>query len=283
MDVYARPASSTSTSPPTPRATRPASRSGRRGVAGDPEVLALARAAAGAEAAAEPGLRRRPLARRPRARSVRRAAAGRCSRDDGTDRGDHPRRGRPRPTRSAGWRRWCRRSRLVAGDGPLALLEVGAERRAVLYPDRYTYAGRPPTAYRRSGSGPELTCDVSGPAPLPGRAAGRRVARRRRPQPARRDRRRPDGVADHPGLARGRRPAGPAARGPIDVARTDPPRLVARRPARRSCRRLVDEAAAYGTVVVFHSAVIAYLDRRRPSPLPRADDRRWSPTVVATG
>ncbi len=52
------------------------------------------------------------------------------------------------------------------------------------------------------------------PAPLPADAAGRRLARRHRPQPARRHRRRRDGLAGEPGLARaGRPPRAAAARG----------------------------------------------------------------------
>ena len=45
----------------------------------------------------------------------------------------------------------------------------------------------------------------------------------------------------------------------IDLARSDPPRLV-RGDLLDALPALVDEAAAYGEVVVFHSAVIAYLE-----------------------
>ena len=52
----------------------------------------------------------------------------------------------------------------------------------------------------------------------------------------------------------------------VAVARTDPPRLCARRPARRAARPGRARRRRTAPVVVFHSAVIAYLepaDRRR--------------------
>ena len=68
----------------------------------------------------------------------------------------------------------------------------------------------------------------------------------------------------------------------IEVARADPPSLQAG-DLLEELPRLVDEAGEHGRVVVFHSAVIAYLSRARPPPLPRHDDRRWSARAAATG
>ena len=47
-------------------------------------------------------------------------------------------------------------------------------------------------------------------------------------------------------------------RSAVDVARFDPPHLL-RGDLRTDLPALVDEASAYGTVVVFHSAVLAYI------------------------
>ena len=117
--------------------------------------------------------------------------------------GDPDQRGRPAGDAGAGVRG---RS---AGGGPLALLEVGRERRAVPLPRPLLLrVGDRRRATVAAGAGPRRwPARVDGPAPLPGRAAGGRLARRRRPQPARRHRRRRDGLADDPGLARARRPA----------------------------------------------------------------------------
>ena len=137
--------------------------------------------------------------------------------------------------------------------GPLALIEAGASAGLNLYPDRYSYAwGGAPV-----GSGPLLSAEVSGPAPLP--TAVPEIAWR-------------GGIDLHPldvtdadqmrwltnlvwpehderrqRLARA-----------IEVARADPPRLV-RGDLLDELPALVDEAGRHGTVVVFHSAVIAYL------------------------
>lgn len=150
----------------------------------------------------------------------------------------------------------------LAGDRPVALLEVGASAGLCLHPDRYSYAWSTEDGVRRAGAGPELECDVRGPAPLPDRPPT--VAWR-------------GGIDLHPldvsdedqmaWLATLVWPEHDDRRSrllsAIDVARAEPPAIVTgdlleELPAR------VDEAARHAPVVVFHSAVIAYLpdDRR---------------------
>ena len=58
----------------------------------------------------------------------------------------------------------------------------------------------------------------------------------------------------------------------VEIARADPPYLV-RGDLLEALPALVDQAPPDATLVVFHSAVIAYLDARRPRPL-RGDDGR---------
>jgi hypothetical protein len=148
--------------------------------------------------------------------------------------------------------------------GPVALLEVGASAGLNLFPDRWGYAWSTPSGPRILGDEPRLACEVTGPAPLP--HALPEVAWR-------------GGIDLHPldvtdADAMGwletlvwpeqddRRSRLAHA---VEVARADPPRIVAgdlldELPA------LVSEASAFGTVVVFHSAVAAYLpvpDRAR--------------------
>jgi hypothetical protein len=147
---------------------------------------------------------------------------------------------------------------LLAGDGPLALVEVGPSAGLVLYPDRYTYVWSTAGGERRSGAGPELTCDVSGPAPLPDAppVVGFRGGVDLNPLDVTDE----DQMAWLTTLVWPEDDARRAQlRGAIEVARTDPPRL-SRGDLLTDLPALVDEAAAYGTVVVFHSAVVAYLD-----------------------
>lgn len=56
----------------------------------------------------------------------------------------------------------------LPGDGPLGLLEVGASAGLCLYPDRWSYTWGTEDGTRTAGStAPILHADVSGPAPLP--------------------------------------------------------------------------------------------------------------------
>lgn len=150
----------------------------------------------------------------------------------------------------------------VAGDRPLALLEAGASAGLCLYPDRWGYRWSTEDGERTLRPvGPTLSCDVSGPAPLPD--AGPDVAWRGGLDLN------PLDVTDHDHTAwltnlvwpehDDRRRQLAAA---IAVARADPPRL-RRGDLLTDLPALVDEAAAAApdaVVVVFHSAVIAYLD-----------------------
>lgn len=141
------------------------------------------------------------------------------------------------------------------GGRPLSLVEVGASAGLCLYPDRYDY--RWGDARLTGSGGPLLECEVSGEPPLPTRHL--QVAWR-------------CGIDLHPLQVTDddamnwlttlvwpeqeyRRLRLQQA---IAIARADPPTLI--------CGDLLEElgstvdlAARYGQVVVFHSAVIAYL------------------------
>lgn len=139
---------------------------------------------------------------------------------------------------------------------PLALLEVGASAGLCLYPDRWSYDWS--GAGSLAGPGPTLHCEVTGPMQLP--AALPEVAWR-------------GGLDLHPLSVTDvdqmawltalvwpeqddRRTRLEQA---IAVAAADPPHLVAG-DLRHDLPALVDAASAYGEVVVFHSAVLAYVD-----------------------
>ena len=147
---------------------------------------------------------------------------------------------------------------LFAGfEGPLALIEVGASAGLCLYPDRYDYAW-PPLGDLVGSGGPTLTCVVEGDVPVP--AAHPDVAWRGGVDLNPLDVTDPDAMAWLATLVwpeqDDRRSRLLAA---IDVARADPPRIVAG-DLLEELPGLLDEAAGHGNPVVFHSAVIAYLD-----------------------
>ncbi|NYD40107.1 DUF2332 domain-containing protein [Nocardioides panaciterrulae] len=150
---------------------------------------------------------------------------------------------------------------LLGEERPLALVEVGASAGLCLYPDRYRYEWQTPAGTVRAGAGPLLPCEVTGPAPLP--ADPPAVAWRGGVDLNPLDVADPDAMDWLTTLVwpehTDRRDRLHAA---IDVARTDPPRLVAG-DLLEELPALVDEAAAHGPVVVFHSAVLAYLDEAR--------------------
>jgi hypothetical protein len=150
------------------------------------------------------------------------------------------------------------------GPGPLALVEAGASAGLCLYPDRWSYEWHTEHGTVTAGEGPRLTTRVAGPFPADVRLP--EVAWRR-------------GVDLHPlsvddadqmaWLANlvwpEQEERRQRLRTAVEIARTDPPRIVTG-DLLEELPALVEEAAAYGTVVVFHSAVVAYLDegdRRR--------------------
>ena len=148
-------------------------------------------------------------------------------------------------------------------EGPLALVEVGASAGLCLFPDRYDYSWPPVGALRGSG-GPVLAADATGPLPVPG--AHPLVAWRGGVDLNPLDVSDPDAAAWLENLVwpeqdeRRRR-----LQDAFDVARQDPPAL-RRGDLFDHLPGLLEEAAPHGTPVVFHSAVIAYLEdagRRR--------------------
>jgi len=140
---------------------------------------------------------------------------------------------------------------------PLALVEVGASAGLCLYPDRYGYdwgtAGHlTPTV------GPVLRCEVDGPMPVP----------RRAPEVAWRGGSdlNPLDVTDDDAMQWLRTLIWPEQElrrsvldTAIEIAKSAPPRLI-RGDLLETLDEAIRAAAPHGTVVVFHSAVIAYLD-----------------------
>ncbi len=146
---------------------------------------------------------------------------------------------------------------LATLDGPLALIEVGASAGLCLYPDRYDYDW--PGAGTLTGSGgPRLTATASGPVPVPSRHP--EIAWRAGVDLN------PLDVTDEDAMAWLQILVWPEqeerrerlSRG-IEVARREPP-LLETGDLLDSVPGLVRRAAEHGTPVVFHSAVLAYLD-----------------------
>ncbi|MET1059701.1 MAG: DUF2332 domain-containing protein [Nocardioides sp.] len=149
---------------------------------------------------------------------------------------------------------------VLAGlDGPLALIEAGASAGLCLYPDRWGYAWTLPDGSTvTAGAEPRLACEVTGEPPLP--SAPPEVAWRAGIDLHPLDVTDPDAMAWLQILvwpeqvARRERLA--AA---IEVARPQPPYLVEGN-LLDALPALLDEVPAGTTPVVFHSAVIAYLE-----------------------
>lgn len=143
-------------------------------------------------------------------------------------------------------------------EGPLALLEAGASAGLCLYPDRYDYAW-PPLGELAGSGGPTLTCVVDGEMPLP--TVHPEIAWRAGIDVNPLDVADPDAMAWLTMLVwpeqDDRRSRLLTA---VDVARAEPPRIVAG-DLLRVLPTLLDDASSHGVPVVFHSAVIAYLDR----------------------
>lgn len=152
----------------------------------------------------------------------------------------------------------------VAKNEPVALLEVGASAGLCLYPDRWSYAWHTDAGTVRAGEGPELECRVTGDLPDPVEVPT--VAWRGGIDLN------PLDVTDADQMAWLENLVFPEhddrrarLRTAVGIARQEPPALVHGN-LLDELPRLVDEAGRHGRVVVFHSAVIAYLeedDRRR--------------------
>jgi hypothetical protein len=146
---------------------------------------------------------------------------------------------------------------LALVEGPLALVEVGASAGLCLFPDRYDYDWSPAGTLRGSG-GPLLTARATGPLPVP--SSHPDVTWRGGVDLHPLDVTDPDATAWLENLVwpeqderRDR------LRAAIGVARTEPP-AVRSGDLFDHLPMLLEEAAAHGTPVVFHSAVIAYLE-----------------------
>jgi hypothetical protein len=141
---------------------------------------------------------------------------------------------------------------------PLALVEVGASAGLCLFPDRYSYRYLTDSGEHRLGDGDvELTCAVTGPAPLP--TALPRVAWRAGLDlnplhlDVEDDRRWLASLIWPEQTDRARHFAQASAMIAASPARIDTGDLLVDLP------RLVADAPADATLVVFHSAVLAYL------------------------
>ena len=271
------------------RATRPASRRGPRAWWRTPRCWPGSATLPRRQAAAQPGLRGGPLARRAGARAVRRRCARRCS---ATTARSGPRSWRgPTQTNEVG-----RLATLVPAFAalsrgparPLALLEVGRERRAVPLPRplrlRVADGDRRGHRSRRGGRAEPLACEVTGPAPLPDRAAARwrgaagsTCTRSTSPTrtrwrwlttlvwPEHDDRRRRLRARDRGG------------------ARAEPPELVRRRPAGRAAGAgRAGRRARPGGGLPQRGAGLPDA-RRTGTRFHATDGRAWSRTAAATG
>lgn len=176
---------------------------------------------------------------------------------------------------------------LAALPQPLALLEVGASAGLCLYPDRYSYQYSggsradgtridPPRIDPPDGPGPLLNCVVEGPAPIP--TAIPQVVWRAGIDIN------PLDVADEDEMRWLRALVWPEqderrARldAAIEVARADPPRIVDG-DLNEALAGMIAEAPQDATLVVFHSAVLAYLPRSERTAFAatvRASRARW--------
>lgn len=148
--------------------------------------------------------------------------------------------------------------------GPLALLEVGASAGLCLYPDQWSYAWQTDTGLHTlhpegaPTNAPVLPCRVKGDAPLPTRLP--KVAWRGGLDLHPLDVTDPDEMAWLENLVwpeqTERREWLAHA---VGLARSEPP-TIRRGDLLTDLPEMVDEAAQHGSVVVFHSAVLAYVE-----------------------
>jgi hypothetical protein len=167
---------------------------------------------------------------------------------------------------------------LAGIDGPLALLEVGTSAGLCLYPDRYSYryTGHPQLDPADGPSDVVLECSASGPVPVPGHLSD--VVWRAGIDLNPLDVRRADDLAWLDALVwpehddrRARLQAAAA------IAASDPPRIVAG-DLNEQLTALAAEVPAEATLVVFHTAVLMYLDpagRQRFTELVRELPGHW--------
>ena len=146
----------------------------------------------------------------------------------------------------------------IAGDQPLALVEVGASAGLCLYPDRYSYAWATESGLVTAGEGPRLECEVTGRLPDIVRIP---VVRWRAGIDLN-----PLSVTDDDAMDWLANLVWPEQddrrerlRVAVEVARADPPALLAG-DLLIELPGVVEQAGVAGRVVVFHSAVIAYLE-----------------------
>jgi hypothetical protein len=152
-------------------------------------------------------------------------------------------------------------------DGPIALLETGTAAGLCLYPDRFSYAYETPEGVRTiGGDRPRLVCRVDDAAVVP--AALPDVVWRAGIDLSPLDAADPDALAwletlVWPGPDHDRRIAG--LRAAAEIARADPPTIV-RGDILDTVADVAAESPRDATLVVFHSAVLMYLqpgDRER--------------------
>jgi hypothetical protein len=151
---------------------------------------------------------------------------------------------------------------LAALPQPLALIEVGASAGLCLYPDRYAYRYTLGDLEQRVGTSPVLLrCAADGPVPLPSAAPGIawRAGLDLNPLDVRDD----EDVRWLESLIWPEQSERfDVLRGAVELARADPPRIV-RGDLLRDLPALAAEAsdeAAEATLVVFHTAVLGYVD-----------------------
>ena len=146
---------------------------------------------------------------------------------------------------------------LAALPQPLALIEVGASAGLCLLPDRYGYEWGHVRLASASPDAPVFRCAVTGPAPLP--AALPRIVWRAGLDLNPLDVTSDEDMAWLNALIWPEQEDRRAnLRAALAVARRDPPRVV-RGDLLRDLKPLMAEAPAEATLVVFHTAVLAYV------------------------
>lgn len=148
-------------------------------------------------------------------------------------------------------------AQVAAGAGPLSLVEVGASAGLCLYPDRYDYAW-PPVGELTGSGGPVLTAETTGDLPVP--SGHPEIAWRGGADLNPLDVRDNDAMAWLANLVwpeqQERRDRLEEA---VRIARAEPP-IIRKGDLFDALPDLLAEAGRHGTPVVFHSAVIAYLE-----------------------